>query len=111
MRSEDLTAVKISMVIFWLYQNSALKIEAVCSSEMLVPAYKFTASQPRTTTSSSIKYSRAHSLVNWLQVETDVSGNLSPHHQGCDDGDRDSSRHGGFYLQPIDAAMCPRIFY
>jgi hypothetical protein len=76
----------------------------------------------------SIKSSRAQSRVNWLQEETDVSGTICPHHQGfdvtvhperslyrgnqsrqnLDDGDRDGSRNVGFFLQPIDAAVCPR---
>jgi hypothetical protein len=32
-------------------------------------------------------------------------------HQNPDDGDRDSSRNVGFFLHPIDAAVCPRRFY
>jgi hypothetical protein len=54
---EVFTAVKMSMLAFWVvtpcglvsryhfrgtYCNSALKMEAVCSSKTLVPAYKFT---------------------------------------------------------------------
>jgi hypothetical protein len=75
---------------------------------------------------SPIKSSRAHSRVNWLQVQTDVSGTISVPiirvvmssqswwwgcHHNPDDGDRDSSRNVGSYLQPIDAAVCPRRFY
>jgi hypothetical protein len=29
-----------------------------------------------------MKSYRAQSRINWLQVETDVSGNICPHHQG-----------------------------
>jgi hypothetical protein len=32
-------------------------------------------------------------------------------HLNPDDGDRDSSRNVGFYLQPIDVAVCLRRFY
>jgi hypothetical protein len=47
---------------------------------------------------NSIKSSREHSRVNWLQEETDVSGT-------------DGSRNFDFFLQLIDAAVCPRRFY
>jgi hypothetical protein len=76
-----------------------------------------------------IKSSRAHSHVNWLQVETDVLWTISvpisrvvmwldtPNillrvsSLNPDDGDGDSSQNVGFYLQPIDAAVCLRRFY
>jgi hypothetical protein len=58
-----------------------------------------------------IKSSWAYSRVNWSQVETDVSDYVFPHHHNPDDGDRDSSRNVGFYLQPIGAAVCPKRLY
>jgi hypothetical protein len=55
---------------------------------------------------NSTKSSRAHSRVNWLQVETDVSGTISvPIIRVV------MSCYVGFYLQPIDAAVCLRRFY
>jgi hypothetical protein len=33
---------------------------------------------------NSIKSSQAHSRVNWLQEETDVSGTICPYHRGSD---------------------------
>jgi hypothetical protein len=42
MRSEDLTAVKMAMAVFWVVTSfepvvESLKMETVCSSETLVP--------------------------------------------------------------------------
>jgi hypothetical protein len=45
-----------------------------------------------------------------LKYNVDLLGNTSQHHNP-DDGDRDSSRNVVFYLQPIDAAVCPRKSY
>jgi hypothetical protein len=36
---------------------------------------------------------------------------LCPYNQNPDNGDRDGSGNVGFFLQPIDAAVCPRRFY
>jgi hypothetical protein len=44
---------------------------------------------------NSIKSSRAHSRANWLQEERD----------------RDGSQNVGFFLQPVDVAVCLRRFY
>jgi hypothetical protein len=57
-----------------------------------------------------------------LQEETDVSGTISvpiirvlmvgPEMvQNPDDGARDGSRNVSFFLQPTNAAVCPRRFY
>jgi hypothetical protein len=55
---------------------------------------------------NSIKSSRAQLIAG----RNRRFGNcLCPHHQGCDH--KDSSRNVGFYLQPINAAVCPRRFY
>jgi hypothetical protein len=61
---------------------------------------------------NSIKSSQAHSCVNWLQVETNVSGTISvPIIRVYDDVDTNMSWNVSFYLQPTDAAVCPRRFY
>jgi hypothetical protein len=124
----------------------------VCEQSLTISCYSL--GTPVTSKQTdSIKSSRAHSRVNWLQKEIDVSGNISvpiirvvcdsslyiparaqyhattqaistvtgqvyrgnawgiQSHHNPDDRDRDSSRNVGFFLQPIDAAVCSRRFY
>jgi hypothetical protein len=64
---------------------------------------------------SSLLFAYLHTSVETVlmvpgQVYKGNARGIQSHHNP-DDGDRDSSRNVGFYLQPTDAAVCPRRFY